>query len=74
MRNLCIEFRSLPPRPRRLTPAETSAVFGGCTEKGSPCERGSDCCSGNCEQVWVNPTPDPFTPGSYSGYYEYQCK
>jgi hypothetical protein len=60
MRNLCIEFRNLPPRPRRLTPAETSAVFGGCEQNDSACEEDKDCCSGHCKKDWVNWANRPY--------------
>ena len=41
-----ITIRELPPRPRRLTAGQLSAVFGGCSGNGSTCEVDKNCCSG----------------------------
>jgi hypothetical protein len=54
MRKLCIEFRSLPARARALTPAEMSAVYGGCLLSGTACDSDSDCCDGRCLKPTIN--------------------
>jgi hypothetical protein len=62
MRKLCIEFRNLPARPRRLTPGEMSAVFGGCSPTKDACNYDSECCSNDC----VTGSPIPGAPGSHT--------
>jgi hypothetical protein len=49
MRRIVINVnRDLPARPRKLTPAALSQVFGGCWPKGQWCSPYQNACCNEC--------------------------
>lgn len=53
--------KSLPPRPRALSPFELPNIFGGCVDRGRPCTSPRDCCQ-----------PPYLRPGEYVLCYFYR--